>query len=496
MKKTIFILTAFIFCLSLTALSQKTRVGVTGGIDAANLSRTIGGADRDGEYRIGLIAGIQLEVPLGKKNKFSFQPDLHYIQKGAAQIPGTPNFNQVYTALRYAELATNIVHNFNSQKGTFYLGGGPYLGLPLPSKNVTHSAGAPNVETDITFGNALTNDLKGVDYGGNFVMGYRMKNGIFVSANYIQGARNLVPDDKLALPASANDKIKNIAFALRVGYLFKNPPKVVAPVVLDRDKDGVPDNIDACPDVPGPAALQGCPDTDGDGILDKDDKCPVVKGIAKYNGCPIPDTDGDGVNDEEDKCPKVAGLARYQGCPIPDTDGDGINDEQDKCPNVAGVARYQGCPIPDTDGDGVNDEEDKCVTIPGTKENNGCPEIPPAVKKRIEVAAKNILFVSGSAKLQASSNKGLNDVAKILQEFPGVSLTIDGHTDNVGSEEMNQTLSDNRANSVKTYLVSKGVDESRITANGHGELEPIADNKTAAGRQQNRRSELTLSYWK
>ena len=238
------------------------------------------------------------------------------------------------------------------------------------------------------------------------------------------------------------------------------------------------------------------PDTDGDGIIDADDKCPTVKGLAKYQGCPIPDTDKDGINDEEDKCPTVPGLARYQGCPIPDTDKDGINDEEDKCPTVFGVARYQGCPVPDTDGDGTNDEEDKCVTIPGPKENFGCPVITEEVKKRVNMAAKNILFVTGSAKLQKSSFKGLDDVVKIMTENPGMSLAIDGHTDNVGKDEYNQTLSDNRAASVKIYLVSKGIDEGRITATGHGETMPIADNKTAAGRQQNRRSELTLSYFK
>ena len=237
-------------------------------------------------------------------------------------------------------------------------------------------------------------------------------------------------------------------------------------------------------------------DTDGDGIIDDNDKCPTVPGIAKYEGCPIPDTDKDGINDEEDKCPTVPGLARYQGCPIPDTDKDGINDEDDKCPTVPGLARYQGCPIPDTDGDGVNDEEDKCITIPGPKENFGCPIIPEEVKKRVNVAAKNILFVTGSAKLQKSSFKGLDDVAKIMTENPGMSLKIDGHTDNVGKDDYNQTLSDNRAASVKDYLISKGVDESRITAEGHGETMPIADNKTAKGRQQNRRSEMTLSYYK
>ncbi|MGB3008092.1 MAG: OmpA family protein, partial [Chitinophagaceae bacterium] len=200
-------------------------------------------------------------------------------------------------------------------------------------------------------------------------------------------------------------------------------------------------------------------------------------------------------NDEEDKCPTVPGLARYQGCPIPDTDKDGINDEEDKCPTIPGVARYQGCPVPDTDGDGVNDEEDKCVTIPGPRENYGCPVITEEIKKKVDFAAKNILFVTGSAKLQTKSFKGLNEVAQIMKDNPGMSLAIDGHTDNVGAEDKNQVLSDNRANSVKTYLVSKGVDETKITAQGHGETMPVADNKTAAGRQQNRRSELKLSYY-
>ncbi|MGH2554046.1 MAG: outer membrane beta-barrel protein [Chitinophagaceae bacterium] len=225
MKKTIFIFTAFIFCLSFTARSQKSRVGLSGGISFANLSQTIGGADRDGEYRIGLTGGMQLEMPLGKKNKFSFQPDLHYIQKGASIIPTSPINNKMYVALRYAELAPNFVRNFKAGKGAFYLGGGPYMAFPLPSKFVSHSAGTPSVLTDVSFGNAVANNYRGVDFGGNVVMGFRMGNGLFVSANYIQGARNLVPEEVSKLPASVDDKIKNIAFALRVGYLFSNTQK-------------------------------------------------------------------------------------------------------------------------------------------------------------------------------------------------------------------------------------------------------------------------------
>lgn len=237
------------------------------------------------------------------------------------------------------------------------------------------------------------------------------------------------------------------------------------PEVKDRDKDGVPDSIDACPDVAGLASLQGCPDRDGDGIPDKDDKCPDVKGVAKY-----------------------------QGCPIPDTDGDGINDEEDKCPTVKGVAKYQGCPIPDRDGDGVNDEEDKCPDLPGTVANQGCPEIKQEVKKQIEVAAKNIYFTTGSSKLLAKSFKSLNDVVKILNDDTNLKLNINGHTDNTGSAEKNQVLSTNRAKAVYDYLLKKGIPESRLKSEGFGQNKPIADNKTAAGRAKNRRVELELHY--
>ncbi|MFZ1528145.1 MAG: OmpA family protein [Ferruginibacter sp.] len=235
------------------------------------------------------------------------------------------------------------------------------------------------------------------------------------------------------------------------------------PVVADRDNDGIADADDKCPDVPGLASFQGCPDKDGDGITDADDKCVDVAGIAKYQGCPIPDTDGDGINDEEDKCITVKGVARYQGCPIPDTDGDGINDEEDKCPNKAGVA-----------------------------ENAGCPVIAKEVIEKINFAAKNVFFSTGSYKLLPKSYKSLNEVAAILKSDESLMLDINGHTDAQGADDKNQTLSENRAKAVKDYLVSKGVAESRLFSAGFGETQPVADNTTAAGRAKNRRTEMTV----
>ena len=244
------------------------------------------------------------------------------------------------------------------------------------------------------------------------------------------------------------------------------PVEIPVVEVKDRDGDGVVDSLDACPDTAGLAALQGCPDKDGDGIADKDDKCPDVAGLAKYQGCPIPDTDKDGINDEEDKCPNVPGVARYQGCPVPDTDKDGVSDEEDKCPNEAGPASNFGCPVIDV-----------------------------VVVEKVNKAAKNIFFATGSAKLLAKSYSSLKEVAQILKDNPSYKINVDGYTDITGSADKNQVLSENRANSVKVYLTSNGVDESRITATGHGINDPIADNKTAAGRAKNRRVEMKLSNY-
>jgi OmpA-OmpF porin, OOP family len=237
-----------------------------------------------------------------------------------------------------------------------------------------------------------------------------------------------------------------------------------------------------------PPVVEAPKDRDGDGVIDADDKCPDVAGIASLMGCP--DKDGDGITDADDKCPDVAGLAKYGGCPIPDTDKDGINDEQDKCVTEKGVARYQGCPIPDTDKDGVNDEEDKCPNEAGPASNFGCPVIAQAVIDKINYAAKNIFFATGSAKLLPKSFKSLNEVVKILGDDKTLKVDIDGHTDSQGKPDKNQTLSENRATAVKAYLVSKGVDESRLLSAGHGQDEPVADNKTAAGRAKNRRVEM------
>jgi outer membrane protein OmpA-like peptidoglycan-associated protein len=246
------------------------------------------------------------------------------------------------------------------------------------------------------------------------------------------------------------------------------------------------------PPPPPPVMVEVPKDSDGDGIFDKDDACPSVAGTAKYNGCPVPDTDGDGINDDNDQCKDKPGTAKYNGCPVPDSDGDGLNDEEDKCPNQAGTAKYNGCPIPDGDGDGINDEEDKCPNVAGIRENQGCPEIKQEIIDKINYAAKNIFFATGSAKLLPKSFKPLNEVAKIMGENADLKLNIEGHTDNTGKADKNQALSQSRAEAVVAYLKSKGIDESRLTGAGYGQDQPVEDNKTPAGRAKNRRVEMKI----
>lgn len=256
--------------------------------------------------------------------------------------------------------------------------------------------------------------------------------------------------------------------------------------IPDTDGDAINDELDECPQIAGVAKYNGCPvpDRDMDGVNDEMDKCPDLKGSPKYGGCPIPDTDGDGVNDDEDKCPTVIGMAKYNGCPIPDTDGDGVNDENDRCPSVAGLPRYNGCPIPDSDGDGVNDEEDRCPTIAGIVSMRGCPKIE-------SFDAHEVTFATGSSSLTTNGKKELDLVADYLKANPSVKVRLDGHTDNTGSAKVNDKLALDRANAALSYLASKGIAKDRMEAFGHGSNEPAFENDTAAGRQKNRRVEVT-----
>ena len=232
----------------------------------------------------------------------------------------------------------------------------------------------------------------------------------------------------------------------------------------------------------------GAKDTDKDGIPDKDDACPDVAGPKEFNGCP--DTDGDGIPDKDDACPDVAGLKEFNGCP--DTDGDGVPDKDDKCPDVAGPAENGGCPWPDTDGDGVLDKDDQCVNEAGPESNNGCPEPNDDDQKRLNQYAKTILFDTGKASIKFESAEILSQIINVLKKFPNSRFRIEGHTDSTGKKQKNIELSQNRADSVKIYLIQGGIASDRLESKGYGPEKPIASNKTKKGRALNRRVEINL----
>ena len=256
----------------------------------------------------------------------------------------------------------------------------------------------------------------------------------------------------------------------------------------DRDNDGVADKDDKCPDVAGKPELNGCPDADGDGITDAEDACPDVFGLKEFNGCP--DTDNDGIADKDDECPEVAGKPELKGCP--DADNDGIADKDDKCPQQAGPKENNGCPWPDRDGDGVLDKDDECPEEAGPASNKGCPEVTQEVQTQLNSFAKTILFDVGKSTIRPESATVLNNIVNVLNKYKNSKFSVEGYTDTSGNKDKNQRLSEDRAYSVKAYLVDKGINPARLSAKGFGPEKPIASNKTKKGRELNRRVEINL----
>jgi OOP family OmpA-OmpF porin len=220
-----------------------------------------------------------------------------------------------------------------------------------------------------------------------------------------------------------------------------NPPPP-PPKPKDRDGDGIPDKVDACPDDP---------------------------------------EDKDGFEDED-------------GCPDPDNDKDGIADGDDKCPNEPGPKENAGCPDKDRDGDTVVDRLDKCPDQPGPPDNDGCPKPKFIVvtKEKIELKQK-VHFATNKSTIYPDSFAMLTEVAEVLKARPEIKVRVEGHTDSRGSMRRNMKLSQERAESVKTFLVGKGVEPERMEARGFGPTQPIDDNRTSKGRENNRRTEFIIT---
>ncbi len=396
----------------------------------------------------------------------------------------------------------------------------------------------------ISIGNPARNSIDFVDYffdggaGLTFLLNYGVLNPYFSAGGYstfwykvLDENRNNAYDKKrdvaLGFYGETGFKLKlSDGLTLNLAVLFNYPntdeidgrvssKKDVFGNILggfsvyfgglkDSDFDGIPDRFDLCPNSPIGVKVDkfGCPesklkDSDGDGVLDDSDKCPdtPIGVIVDKNGCPL-DSDGDGVPDYIDRCPGTPKEfpTDEKGCPL-DSDNDGVLDIFDKCPNTPKEVKVDdyGCPF-DSDGDGVQDYLDLCPDTPqGVKvDSNGCPVEEKDKIEEISFVMQGLTtFETGKSTLTETAKQELKRLAEIILKHPDSRWRIEGHTDSQGSAEFNKKLSQQRADVVKEYLISLGVPEKMLDAEGMGEQYPIADNKTETGRQKNRRVVIT-----
>lgn len=320
----------------------------------------------------------------------------------------------------------------------------------------------------------------------------------------------------------------------------------------DRDGDHIQDKDDLCPDDPGLPEFNGCADRDGDKIIDQQDACPDEPGLLEFNGCP--DKDGDKIMDKDDDCPDEPGLPQFKGCP--DRDADGIQDKLDLCPDKPGPERNDGCPeiklnlidsqgrilrtvtrgkdgsftfdelpgdesiIFRLEGDDTDSIKEIKVIVGGIVKkairnntdhffrfivlkianSNLNPEDAKDVaiklnKEEAEVLKKafnNLEFATAKDIIKQESFASLDELYGLMVKKPNWRLKISGHTDNQGKAPTNLKLSEKRAKAVMNYLVSKGIAADRFKPEWFGSKKPIADNKTEAGRQKNRRVEMLI----
>ncbi len=322
-----------------------------------------------------------------------------------------------------------------------------------------------------------------INYGGE--IGFRVKITDNLSFN-MNGGIQLSPNDYLDDIALGTDNDAYLVLGAGLSYSFFGDK--------DSDGDGVVDRLDRCPNTPKGVKVDefGCPlDSDGDGVPDYLDKCPNTPPNVKVDsdGCPL-DSDGDGVPDYMDICPDTPrGIEVDEfGCPY-DRDADGVPDYLDKCPDTpynAAVDEH-GCPL-DSDGDGVPDYLDKCPDTPQgiAVDEFGCPVADEEEVSEV-ILGSSTTFAFNSFQLQPAAYPVLDKLVDAMKKNPLSRWRIEGHTDNIGSDEGNRKISLQRAQAVLEYFVANGINRARFEVVGLGKSFPIANNATEEGRSQNRR---------
>ena len=479
MKRLILVIISFSFTLTLFSQTKKfSRWSITGEygvtyyfgdlppqlskIIPTSLQGAVCGATV--EYSMSPVWGLSLDylhLPFSGKNKIAyFETNLSNVDLNA-----TINFTKMI---------------FPQTKSKFSFNGTIGLGLATFSSKYKY----PDPSESASFINTKTNYVTSVPV--SFLFEYNLFKFLAVGArvNYLAYfSDNLEGVPYLNFKGVTNDYVSMVSMSLRYKIIARNKPHLrnvnSEDFIVNNNSDFSSDNSISEPEVQSKDSCNACEAlklirTDGVIItkIEKSNKVlrkqldSVLVILSKSNL----DSDGDGVFDNIDKCPKTP-------------------------PEVRGLVDKNGCTL-DTDGDCIPDYRDNCPNIAGTVANKGCPEVKKEVKALFNQALQGIQFETGIADLKSVSTLILDKIADILILNPSYLIEIQGHTDNVGKSDANLLLSENRVESVRQYLIEKGVNEKRFTAHGYGDTKPIADNDTPEGRTKNRRVEFVVSFEK
>jgi outer membrane protein OmpA-like peptidoglycan-associated protein len=466
-----------------------------------------------GESPVGIAATLRAGFPTAKADQFAGEPGFSLWPTAVLE----------FQPIEKIRLALEGGYRWNSKQGASFI----WDGRSDPS-----AVNAENPIDDATAGSRFTyNDLITFGFGSSF----RIARSLDLILEYYgtQIAQEIGTKGTLSMEVLGGFKyfVTNKSFLYfaagagipKTGFQAADVRATIAfmyePAVGDRDKDGIPDDDDGCPDDPedkdGFEDRDGCPDldNDGDGILDVDDACPLVKedydGDHDEDGCPEGregDRDGDGIPDGVDDCPDEPedfdGFQDEDGCPDRDNDGDGILDEKDLCPNdpedFDGFEDEDGCPDVDNDGDRILDVDDACPNDPetynGNEDEDGCPDKGLVILEDTQITIlEKVYFETDSAIIKSRSFALLDAVAATLNASPQITLVeIQGHADERGSDKYNIKLTRARAASVMNALIERGVIKDRLRSGGYGERCPVDPKHNPKAWEKNRRVEFKI----
>ena len=464
---------------------------------------------------------FDVTVPVGMRNAGVF-PRHPYFKADTGLNPASNFYSSDYPAVKVLMLWTLDFGNISKVPLRFNLNIGGVFTEASDNQRNTMIGSAALEYTPLDF-LSLYLDFSGESRWSNFAKGYKLDNdplwltpgikintpaGIYLQLSGDFSLASSKPEDRNQWQKDGYYYSTGVTPKYGVNFAFGWNGFITE---QDFDKDGIKDNVDRCPrdaeDIDNFQDNDGCPDydNDSDGIPDSLDKCHNVvedkDGFQDEDGCPDLDNDKDGMPDLKDKCPNAPedfdGYEDTDGCPDVDNDKDGVLDSLDKCINQPeDFDKYQdddGCPDLDNDKDGMPDLKDKCPNDPevfnGFEDDDGCPD---SIKKAEcdlprEQTLRGIQFSNNSTEMTFGSYIYLDPIVDKLKQFPDVTIDVRAYTDGLGKAQANIDLSQMRSESVKQYFISKGVAGSRIKAVGYGPNNPIGDNRTAAGRAQNRR---------